>query len=228
MGPEGSFRCSQKSYICITSLRNLFLLSTTPICIISFLTLATYRMRDGPSWDTEDVTMQCQPYRHLWVDFLDNVGSSNVSQPYRPARPVTGRALLLYMFVMFVPHRKHMPPQPANAYNFIFLYVDGVHTLQEIHLWPVTGAALFLYVDNVRTLQETSLWAPTACCRDSFTFSYVYDFRTSQETHLCPVTGAALLFCMRHSCKNQRFRGTWRLHHQGNKNRWTRNNVSRN
>jgi hypothetical protein len=30
------------------------------------------------------------------------------------------------------------------------------------------------------------------------------------------------------SCKNGRFVGTQRLHHQGDKNRWTRNNVSRN
>jgi hypothetical protein len=28
------------------------------------------------------------------------------------------------------------------------------------------------------------------------------------------------------SCKNRRFEGTWRLLHQGDKNRWTRNNVS--
>jgi hypothetical protein len=29
-------------------------------------------------------------------------------------------------------------------------------------------------------------------------------------------------------CKNRRFGGTWRLHHQGDKNRWTRNNFSSN
>jgi hypothetical protein len=28
------------------------------------------------------------------------------------------------------------------------------------------------------------------------------------------------------SCKNRRFGGTWRLIHQGDKNRWTRNNTS--
>jgi hypothetical protein len=28
------------------------------------------------------------------------------------------------------------------------------------------------------------------------------------------------------SCKNRRFGGTWRLHHQVDKNRWTRNNAS--
>jgi hypothetical protein len=28
------------------------------------------------------------------------------------------------------------------------------------------------------------------------------------------------------SCKNRRFRGTWRLLHQGDKNRCTRNNTS--
>jgi hypothetical protein len=28
------------------------------------------------------------------------------------------------------------------------------------------------------------------------------------------------------SCKNRRSRGTWRLLHQGDKNRWTRNNAS--
>jgi hypothetical protein len=30
------------------------------------------------------------------------------------------------------------------------------------------------------------------------------------------------------SCKNRRFGGTYRLHHQADKNRWTRNNFSRN
>jgi hypothetical protein len=28
------------------------------------------------------------------------------------------------------------------------------------------------------------------------------------------------------SCKNRRFGGTWRLLHQGDNNRWTRNNTS--
>jgi hypothetical protein len=68
---------------------------------------------------------------------------------YGPSRPVTGIALLFYMWMIFVPHRKHAygPLQPVTGGNFTFLYVD-----------------------DVRTSQEMYLWASTACYGDSFTF----------------------------------------------------------
>jgi hypothetical protein len=37
-------------------------------------------------------------------------GILNISQSYRPPQPVTGIALHVYMWIMFVPHSKHMPP----------------------------------------------------------------------------------------------------------------------
>jgi hypothetical protein len=62
------------------------------------------------------------------------------------------------MEMMFVPHWKHMPPQPVTVDSFTFLYGDDVRTSQEAH-------------------------ASTACYEESFTFLYVDDIRTSQEAH---------------------------------------------
>jgi hypothetical protein len=57
------------------------------------------------------------------------------------------------MYVMFVPHRKHIYRPPR----------------------PVTGMALlFLYVDGARTSQETHVRAATTCYGDRFTVLYVY------------------------------------------------------
>jgi hypothetical protein len=72
-----------------------------------------------------------------------------------------------------LPHRKHFYglPQSVTGINLLFLYVDGVLTIQKIRLW-----------------------ASTVSYRDSFTFLYVEDFCTSQESH--SVMGIALLFYM--------------------------------
>jgi hypothetical protein len=49
----------------------------------------------------------------------------------RPERPVTGIALL-FMCMLFVPHRKHVRVSTAcYRDSFTFLYVDDVRTSQE-------------------------------------------------------------------------------------------------
>jgi hypothetical protein len=68
---------------------------------------------------------------------------------------------------------------------------------------------------------------------------YKGTFRTSQETHSFSATQPnQLMLCYekyrilgltpRGSCKNLRFGGTYRLHHQGGRSQRARNNVSSN
>jgi hypothetical protein len=65
--------------------------------------------------------------------FYRQCGIFNISQSYRPPRSLKVIALLFYMYMMFVPHRKHMSPQPVNGDSFTVLYVDDVRTSQEAH-----------------------------------------------------------------------------------------------
>jgi hypothetical protein len=73
---------------------------------------------------------------------------------YEPPRPVTGIALLFYMRMAFVTHRKHMNGRPRPVYgdSFTFLYVDEGRTSQETHEWAVTaylrGNYFILFVMN--------------------------------------------------------------------------------
>jgi inner membrane protein involved in colicin E2 resistance len=62
--------------------------------------------------------------------------------------PVTGIALLLYMYMMFIPHRKHYTSMPCYGDSFASVYVYDVRTSQETSTlpWPVTGIALLLYM----------------------------------------------------------------------------------
>jgi hypothetical protein len=47
---------------------------------------------------------------------------------------VTGTALLFYMLMMFVPHRRHISPQPLTWKALLFIYVDDIRTPQETHV----------------------------------------------------------------------------------------------
>jgi hypothetical protein len=50
-----------------------------------------------------------------------------------PPPPLMGIALLFYMQIMFVPHRRHIPPlYVTGSFNFIYIY--DVRTSQEIAL----------------------------------------------------------------------------------------------
>jgi hypothetical protein len=51
---------------------------------------------------------------------------------YGPPLPVTGMALLFYVYLMFVPHRKHLWPSTAcYGDSFTVLCVYDVRTSQE-------------------------------------------------------------------------------------------------
>jgi hypothetical protein len=131
--------------------------------------------------------------------------------------PLMRISLLFCMFMMFVPHRKH-PSSSIVCYAILYVYVDGVPTSQETHLWASMAcfgdSFTFLYADEVHISQENThgplqtvkmitllficrgcsyltgnhLWVSTACYRDSFTLLYVADVRTSEETHPCAST----------------------------------------
>jgi hypothetical protein len=64
-----------------------------------------------------------------------------------------GDGRTFYMWMMFVPHRRHRPAQCFTG-------------------WPY-----LLYLDDVRTSQETQ--APTVCYGNSFTVLYARDVRAS-------------------------------------------------
>jgi hypothetical protein len=49
---------------------------------------------------------------------------------YGPPLSVTGTALHFYMYMTFVPHRRHILPRSVTN-SFHFLYLDGVRTPQE-------------------------------------------------------------------------------------------------
>jgi hypothetical protein len=88
-------------------------------------------------------------------------GILNISQPYRPPRPVTGTALLVYM-QMFVHHRKRAygPPRPG------------------------TRIASCSHVDYVRTSRETHLRAFRVCYGNNFTLLFTLIVEIYYKVHV--------------------------------------------
>jgi hypothetical protein len=89
-----------------------------------------------------------------WAACLGNVESA------KPQKPTGLHDLLrgyFYMYMIFVPHKKH--------------------------LWASTtcyeNSFTFTYVDNVRTSHKTHVWTSTDCYKNNFTFIYVDDIRTA-------------------------------------------------
>jgi hypothetical protein len=89
---------------------------------------------------------------------------------------VTGIALLFYMQMIFLPHRKHThrPPRPVRSMSLRFWYVYNIHASEETHVSQSSAcykdSFIFLYVDGICITQETRLYASTACYGDSVTF----------------------------------------------------------
>jgi hypothetical protein len=84
--------------------------------------------------------------RHLQADFLDSVGSSITH--YLPALPITGIALLSYIWMIVVPHRKRVygPPRPITGIallSYIWMIVVP-HRKHDVYgpPQPITGIAL--------------------------------------------------------------------------------------
>jgi hypothetical protein len=73
-----------------------------------------------------------------------------------------GASFTFYMWMIFVPRRKHLLASTACYGEIVIFYM----------------------VDDFRISQETHLWASTSCYGNSFTFLYVADVRTSQEAHV--------------------------------------------
>jgi hypothetical protein len=98
-----------------------------------------------------------------------------------------GMALLFYMQMMFVPHRKHYGlPRPVTEIALLF-YMQMMFIHQEntpIGLHGLLGDTYtFLYADDVRTSQKTPVGFHDLL-GDTFTFLYADDVRTSQKTHV--------------------------------------------
>jgi hypothetical protein len=117
-------------------------------------------------------------------------------------------------------------------------YKNRFRTSQETH---------YLSTTLPRRLMLCKIWVFHGCdyeeCR---LLGYKNPFRTSQETHFFSTTGSSqLMLCniwgfhggdyeelcvfwdvTPRGSYNRRFGGTWLLLHQGDKNGWTRNNVS--
>jgi hypothetical protein len=88
---------------------------------------------------------------NLTFVYVDDVRTS------QETRPLTGRALFSYMYIMFVPHRKHISPWPVTVMALlIYMLMMFLPHWKHKPPRPFTGIALlFLYVDAVRTSQET-------------------------------------------------------------------------
>jgi hypothetical protein len=95
--------------------------------------------------------------KHLWAStacygdsfaflYVDHVRTSQETHLWAP-RSVTEIALPSYMYMMLVPHKKHLWASTAcYGDSFTFLYVDHVRTSHETHKWAST---LLLYITKL-------------------------------------------------------------------------------
>jgi hypothetical protein len=67
-------------------------------------------------------------------DCLDNVGPSTFHTPTDLLGLLTEIALLFYMQMMYVPHRRHSSPRPVNEDTFTVVYVEMFRIYKTIIL----------------------------------------------------------------------------------------------
>jgi hypothetical protein len=79
------------------------------------------------------------------------------------SRPVTGIALLcIFIYMIFVPHSRHGPPQPVMGIGLLFMYMMLVPHRKHSPLLPVTETAFLLQMKQLWDEKNYREWGKIA------------------------------------------------------------------